>query len=96
MRRLQDAALQQEREKLQQQAVWTQERQLLERELQSYKEKVLQFLFTRTKRLLNKIDYKYDIMLTLAELVELPLVDTRVLFSLSWLVCRRWRRSSAV
>uniref|UniRef100_A0A8C4NR43 EF-hand domain-containing protein n=1 Tax=Dicentrarchus labrax TaxID=13489 RepID=A0A8C4NR43_DICLA len=40
VRRLQDAAVQQEREKLQQQAVWTQERQLLERELQSYKEKL--------------------------------------------------------
>lgn len=40
MRRLQDAALQQEREKLQQQAAWTQERQLLERELHCSKEKV--------------------------------------------------------
>uniref|UniRef100_A0A8C9XK14 Ninein-like n=1 Tax=Sander lucioperca TaxID=283035 RepID=A0A8C9XK14_SANLU len=41
VRQLQDAALQQEREKLQLQAVWTQERQLLERELSTFKEKVL-------------------------------------------------------
>ncbi|XP_074503384.1 ninein-like protein isoform X3 [Sebastes fasciatus] len=40
VRRLQDAAQQLEREKLQQQAVWTQERRLLERELSSYKEKL--------------------------------------------------------
>ncbi|XP_076599235.1 ninein-like protein isoform X4 [Chaetodon auriga] len=40
VRRLQDAAMQQEREKLQQQAAWTQEKQLLERELGSYKEKL--------------------------------------------------------
>ncbi|KAM9345492.1 ninein-like protein [Symphorus nematophorus] len=40
VRRLQEAALQQEREKLQQQAAWTQERQLLEREVASYKEKL--------------------------------------------------------
>ncbi|XP_078137737.1 ninein-like protein isoform X3 [Sander vitreus] len=40
VRQLQDAALQQEREKLQLQAVWTQERQLLERELSAFKEKV--------------------------------------------------------
>ncbi|XP_041802842.1 ninein-like protein isoform X2 [Chelmon rostratus] len=40
VRRLQDAALQQEREKAQQQAAWTQEKQLLERELSSYKEKL--------------------------------------------------------
>ncbi|XP_073338292.1 ninein-like protein isoform X2 [Pagrus major] len=40
VRRLQDAALQQEREKMQQQAAWTQERQLLERELSCCKEKV--------------------------------------------------------
>ncbi|XP_070832912.1 ninein-like protein isoform X2 [Chaetodon trifascialis] len=40
VRRLQDVAMQQEREKLQQQAAWTQEKQLLERELGSYKEKL--------------------------------------------------------
>ncbi|XP_071329585.1 ninein-like protein isoform X2 [Trachinotus anak] len=40
VRRLQDAAMQQEREKLQQQAAWTQERQLLERELSSRKDKL--------------------------------------------------------
>ncbi|XP_035847892.1 ninein-like protein isoform X2 [Sander lucioperca] len=40
VRQLQDAALQQEREKLQLQAVWTQERQLLERELSTFKEKL--------------------------------------------------------
>ncbi|KAM8738035.1 ninein-like protein isoform 4-T4 [Acanthopagrus schlegelii] len=40
VRRLQDAALQQERERIQQQAAWTQERQLLERELSCCKEKV--------------------------------------------------------
>ncbi|XP_030296914.1 LOW QUALITY PROTEIN: ninein-like protein [Sparus aurata] len=40
VRRLQDAALQQEREKMQQQAAWTQETQLLERELSCCKEKV--------------------------------------------------------
>ncbi|KAM7385993.1 hypothetical protein PAMP_002021 [Pampus punctatissimus] len=40
VRRLQDAAVQQEKEKLQQQAVWTQERQLLERELSCCKEKL--------------------------------------------------------
>ncbi|XP_026165109.1 ninein-like protein isoform X2 [Mastacembelus armatus] len=40
VRRLQDAAVQQEREKLQQQAAWMQERQLLDRELSSYKDKL--------------------------------------------------------
>ncbi|KAL7383093.1 hypothetical protein ABVT39_004747 [Epinephelus coioides] len=40
VRRLQDAALQQDREKLQQQAAWTQERQLLETELSSYRDKL--------------------------------------------------------
>ncbi|XP_027131293.1 ninein-like protein isoform X3 [Larimichthys crocea] len=40
VRRLQDAAMQHEREKLQQQAAWTQEKQLMERELSSYKEKL--------------------------------------------------------
>uniref|UniRef100_UPI0037E8D2BE ninein-like protein n=1 Tax=Semicossyphus pulcher TaxID=241346 RepID=UPI0037E8D2BE len=40
VRRLQDAAMHQEREKLQQQAAWMQERQLLERELHSCKEKL--------------------------------------------------------
>ncbi|XP_070771860.1 ninein-like protein [Enoplosus armatus] len=40
VRQLQDAALQQQREKLQQQAVWTHERQLLDRELSSYKQKL--------------------------------------------------------
>lgn len=42
VRQLQDAAVQHERERLQQQAAWTQEKQLLERELQSNKEKVIQ------------------------------------------------------
>ncbi|KAG8000409.1 Ninein-like protein [Nibea albiflora] len=41
VRRLQDAAMQHEREKLQQQAAWTQEKQLMERELSSYKEKLV-------------------------------------------------------
>ncbi|KAM7409198.1 hypothetical protein PAMA_002747 [Pampus argenteus] len=40
VQRLQDAAVQQEKEKLQQRAVWTQERQLLERELSCCKEKL--------------------------------------------------------
>ncbi|XP_060896446.1 ninein-like protein isoform X1 [Labrus mixtus] len=40
VRRLQDAAIQQEREKLLQQTSWMQERQLLERELHSCKEKL--------------------------------------------------------
>lgn len=40
VRQLQDAAVQQEREKLQQQAAWMQERQLLDRELSSYKDKL--------------------------------------------------------
>ncbi|KAM6996881.1 ninein-like protein isoform 2-T3 [Tautogolabrus adspersus] len=40
VRRMQDAAVQQEREKLQQQTSWMQERQLLERELHSCKEKL--------------------------------------------------------
>ncbi|XP_030012598.1 ninein-like protein isoform X5 [Sphaeramia orbicularis] len=40
MRQLQDAAVQQEREKVRQQTVWTQEKQLLEREISSYKGKV--------------------------------------------------------
>lgn len=40
VRRLQDAALQQQRETLQQQAAWTQERQLLQSELGSYKDKL--------------------------------------------------------
>nr|XP_046257043.1 ninein-like protein isoform X2 [Scatophagus argus] len=40
VRQLQDAALRQEMEKLQQQAAWAQERQQLERELSSYKEKL--------------------------------------------------------
>ncbi|KAM6915924.1 ninein-like protein [Xenentodon cancila] len=40
VRRLQDAAMQQEREKLTQQTAWTQEKQLLERELSSQREKV--------------------------------------------------------
>lgn len=40
MRRLQDAALQHEQEKLQLQASWTQEKQLLEAELSTSKEKV--------------------------------------------------------
>lgn len=40
MRRLQDVALQQEREKLQQHAAWTQEKQLMEKELSLHKEKV--------------------------------------------------------
>ncbi|XP_050932487.1 LOW QUALITY PROTEIN: ninein-like protein [Lates calcarifer] len=40
VRRLQDAALQQEREKQQLQASWTQERQLLETELSCYKDKL--------------------------------------------------------
>lgn len=41
MRRLQDVALQQEREKLQQQQVaWTQEKQLMEKELRLHAEKV--------------------------------------------------------
>lgn len=40
VRRLQDAALQHEREKLQLQASWTQEKQLLEAELSASKEKV--------------------------------------------------------
>ncbi|XP_029927171.1 ninein-like protein [Myripristis murdjan] len=40
VRRLQEAAVQQEREKLQQQAAWQQEKQLLDRELTSCKEKL--------------------------------------------------------
>lgn len=40
VRRLQDVALQQEREKLQQHAAWTQEKQLMEKELSLHKEKV--------------------------------------------------------
>ncbi|XP_041645419.1 ninein-like protein isoform X2 [Cheilinus undulatus] len=40
VRRLQDAAMQHEREKQQQQVAWTQEKQLLERELNSCKEKL--------------------------------------------------------
>lgn len=40
VRRLQDAALQQEREKLQQHVAWTQEKQLMEKELGLHKEKV--------------------------------------------------------
>ncbi|KAI3363544.1 hypothetical protein L3Q82_012147 [Scortum barcoo] len=44
VRQLQDAALQQEREKLQQQAAWTQEKQLLERDINSHKEKLARLL----------------------------------------------------
>ncbi|CAJ1067039.1 ninein-like protein isoform X3 [Xyrichtys novacula] len=40
VRRLQDAAGQQERERMQEQVVWTQERQQMERDLQSYREKL--------------------------------------------------------
>ncbi|CAG05094.1 unnamed protein product [Tetraodon nigroviridis] len=40
VRRLQDAALQHEREKLQQHVAWTQEKQLMEQELSLHKEKV--------------------------------------------------------
>ncbi|KAK9541105.1 hypothetical protein VZT92_001176 [Zoarces viviparus] len=40
VRQLQGAALQQEKEKLQQEAVWTQERELLDRQISCYQEKV--------------------------------------------------------
>ncbi|XP_033469399.2 ninein-like protein isoform X4 [Epinephelus lanceolatus] len=53
VRRLQDAALQQDREKLQQQAAWTQERQLLETELSSYRDKVEQ-LESSVKKLMRE------------------------------------------
>lgn len=40
MRRLQDVALQQEREKMQHEVAWTQEKQLMEKELRLHTEKV--------------------------------------------------------